>query len=256
MHAMVRRPMTEFLGYKMCLIMALCGLCSLSQAAPVNGSFESGDFSGWQLEIPRGLSQRQPHYRPAGGAQAVSSWGQHFDLTAPGLLPANGDYFAALNTAADASFTGQRTYHLALSQLFWLSKGDIVTGWSSFYNGDCIAQDSAWVKIMDVHGMEIASPWHELSGSMNSGDPASTPYRSFTPWIRWEWQAPAEGSYVLSLGMTTSGDDTAASFGFFDDLCVQAAASAVPEPTSVSLLVLGVFVLANVRRAQTGLRIK
>lgn len=228
---------------KACLPIAMCSLCAAVQAAPVNGSFDGADFSGWQLDIPTGVSQSHPRYRPAGGAQVVASWGQQISLP-PHRTASSGRYFAALNTADNACFIGHRTYHLTLNQSLWLDAGDVISGWASFYNGDIFAQDSAWVRILDAHGLEIASPWRETSGAMSGSDPNSTPYRTLTPWTRWEWQSPADGNYIVSLGMTTSGDDNAASFGFFEDLCVHAAANPVPEPTSLSLILLGAMALA------------
>jgi hypothetical protein len=241
--------MTGILFKKLGVILALCGFGGLAHTTPVNSSFESGDFSGWQLTMPHGVSQHQPRNRPAGTAQVAPVWGQQFSLRPP-RSPVDGSYLAILGTAEDAFFSGQRTYNLSLSQSLWLNAGDTVSGWSSFYNGDCAPQDSAWVDILDVNGIELASPWREYSGGMSLSDPNTTPYHTATPWTEWHWQAPAAGKYTLSLGMTTSGDDNAASFGFFDNLCVQATTNPVPEPSSVSLVLIGAFLFVRLRRNQ------
>jgi hypothetical protein len=60
--------MTGCLFKKFGVVIALGCLGRMAHAAPVDGSFESGDFSGRQVAISRGVSQHQPRNRPAGTA--------------------------------------------------------------------------------------------------------------------------------------------------------------------------------------------
>ena len=217
-----------------------------SLATMLNLGFESGDFQNWRLNIPRGNSEMSSRSQPAGTAQTVSSWIQQ-----PGLsqlrAAVEGNTFAALGTLADGRFTGNRTYNITLSRTIHLRAGETISGSAFFYNGDTIAQDSAWVKILDEEGCAIAQPWFEVSGR----SPTSTNYHAPSPWTSWSWQAPTESTFSLILGMTTGGDNNMPSYGFFDDICVKAATSSispVPEPSSLSLLALGAAGLAALRR--------
>ena len=161
-----------------------------------------------------------------------------------------GNSFAALGSLADGRFTGNRTYNITLSRSIHLLAGESISGSAFFYNGDVIAQDSAWVKILNEDGVAIAQPWFEISGSSHSSAFNSTGYRTSSPWTSWSWEAPAESDFSLILGVTTSGDNNMPSYGFFDDICVKAstiAISPVPEPSSLSLIALGAAGLAALR---------
>lgn len=225
------------------------GVPSPAASVPVNGSFESSSFSGWQLDIASGQSYSQRGYRPAGTANVVSSWGQQVGLN-PTRTAIDGNKFAVLGTQAGGNFTGHRAYNISLQQELSLTAGTRLSGWSFFFNGDNAAQDSAWVKILDETGALIATPWLEKSGCVPASDFNSTPYRSATPWTPWFWQAPESGSYTLSFGVTTADDNNYASYGFFDGLLVSPAALPVPEPSALALVTLGAAGLLRQRRAK------
>ncbi len=212
----------------------------------VNGSFESGNFRGWTLNNPRGLSVFQPRHRAAGIADVVSSWGRQVGLS-PVRHAMDGRFFAALGSLADDDFVGNGNYNITLKQTLALGAGDTVSGWSFFYNGDYEPQDCAWVRIFAPSGQEVANPWHEWSGGLIAGESSSTPHRSATPWTQWQWETPADGLYTVTLGMSTRGDDNCASYGFFDDICVQASCPVVPEPSTLALWATGALLLAGRR---------
>ena len=161
-----------------------------------------------------------------------------------------GNYFAALGSLENGRFTGNRTYNITLTRQIHLVPGETLIGSAFFYNGDYVSQDSAWVNILDHNGEYIARPWFESSGGARPTDPNSTPYATATPWTEWSWQAPEENIYTLSLGITTKGDNILASYGFFDDIVIQAATSItpVPEPSSLALVVIGAAGIAAIRR--------
>ncbi|MGC3959054.1 MAG: PEP-CTERM sorting domain-containing protein [Verrucomicrobiota bacterium] len=233
--------------------MMLPELALLTNAAPINGSFESGSFSGWQLGIATGQSYSQRGYRAAGTASVVSSWGQPDGFPSP-RYATDGNRFAMLGTQANGNFTGHRTYDISLHQELSLTAGTILSGWSFFFNGDNQTQDSAWVKILDEAGETIATPWLEKSGCAPGNNPATTAYRSASPWTPWSWQTPANGSYTLSFGMTTADDNNFASYGFFDGFLVTPPTLPVPEPTTLTLVVLGAAGLWQHRRTTTPTR--
>jgi hypothetical protein len=218
-------------------------------SAPTNGSFEAGGFAGWSLKTSQGSSSYQMQSQTAGTASNHSFWEPPTSLN-PSYSAIGSSKFALLGTLARGNFAGQRTYHISLSQQFDLNQGDIVTGWSFFFNGDYEAQDSAWVKLLDSNGSLLATPWRENSGSQPDRDFNSIPYQTGTPWTQWSWQAPDSGLYTLSLGMTTSEDNNFASYGGFDHIFVTPfnAPIAVPEPTTTALLIIGAAFAAQLRR--------
>jgi len=229
--------------------MTTCGVLTSDAAAPANGSFEAGGFAGWSLQISRGNSSYEERNLAAGTAHKFSVWQPPTPLN-PSYAAIDQSQFALLGTLAGGNFASHRSYHISLSQQIDLNQGDIVSGWSFFFNGDYEAQDSAWVSFRAADGNVVATPWRENSGSQAARDFNSTPYQTATPWTQWSWQAPETGSYTLSLGMTTSEDNNFASYGGFDDIFVTPlnVPAVVPEPTAAGLLALGAAVGARLRR--------
>lgn len=229
--------------------MTTCGALTSGAVAPANGSFEAGSFAGWSLQISRGNSSYEERNLAAGTAHKFSAW-QPPSSTAPSYGAIDQNQFALLGTLAGGNFASHRSYNISLSQQFDLNQGDIVSGWSFFFNGDYEAQDSAWVKFHAGDGSVVATPWRENSGSQAARDFNSTPYQTATPWTQWSWQAPETGIYTLSLGMTTSDDNNFASYGGFDHIFVTPlnAPAVVPEPTAAVLIALGAALVAPLRR--------
>ncbi len=234
--------------WPICLCSLLAGsVFSVSARAELaNGGFEMGNFSGWNLELSRVASTYRLGKIPVGTAQVVSASTQ---LVLPTFArPARGgNFFAALRTLDRESFPSHRTFSITLSQQLVLEEHDTVSGWASFLNGDYEPQDCAWVKIFDLTGHEVANPWRECSGLLNGVASNSAPYLSATPWTHWQWEAPADGLYTVSLGVTASGNNNFSSYGFFDDLCVQSPNPVVPEPSALALWATGALLLAGRR---------
>jgi hypothetical protein len=230
------------LGFGACI--AVLGTASASAGDLVNGSFEFMNFYGWKVDLGQGTSATAPYTRTAGSAAAVASWTDPVGSAAL-TMPETGLRFAALHTRPNANFTGDATYNITLSQEIALNQGDLVSGWSSFYNGDFEPQDSAWVKIFDQGGNQIATPWQAISGGQMNVTPSLTP--SPSNWTLWEWQTPTSGSYTIQIGMTTGGNNNNSSYGFFDGLMVQPATS-VPEPSVLALAAVGTILFTARRR--------
>jgi hypothetical protein len=211
----------------------LLGVVTSSLAAPVNLSFESGDFSGWSVTNPVGVSEFDGVI-PAGSTQIVSTWpwGGARD-------PIDGFLMCAVGTGNSWFLPGQGNFDIDVHQTFSLESGTMISGSAFFYNGDFAAQDAAWVRILDGAGNILAVPWAQRSGSTNS-----TAFQTASSWTSWEWVAPTNGTYTLALGVSTSGDNRFATFGVHDGI-------RVPEPSSLVLLVAGVgAVVARQRRGR------
>ncbi len=212
-----------------------------AQTGIVNGTFESWNLIGWTLQADLGERATEPFTRPAGAARTVASWGEPFGLS-PALGPVQGFRFLSLSTRANANFISAGPYDIFLNQTLSLNQGEIVSGWSYFFNGDVEPLDSAWVRIRDDQNNVVGAPWLETSGL-----PLTTTANAPVPggWTQWQWAVPTTGTYSIQLGMSTSGANNNASYGFFDGLTVQAAP--IPEPTSMVLAMLGGMALVVLR---------
>lgn len=212
----------------------------------INGGFESSNWSGWIVDIPWGVSEFPPFDRPAGSAEVVSEF-NFYDINigeAARILPASGDYFLSLATG-DEWFTGNEplgSVQITARQSMILNKGDKISGWVSFYNGDYEAQDTGWIVIEDETGDARIKIWEEYSGS------SAIPYTSATPWAYWEWIAPSSDMFTVTFGVSTGGDNRFTTQAFHDDLCV----TPVPEPPTIKLLGLGLAVLVFISRKNPG----
>jgi hypothetical protein len=221
----------------------LAGTSPLEAAGVSNGSFESGSFYSWQVNVSQYFSGGVRDYRAAGSSQIIPAANENFGL-AETVTPVLGNRFAALGSLADGNFTETRTYQISLSQTFTLNAGDCLSGWAAFFNGDLRPQDRAWVKIFDTTGTLLATPWQQESGLHSE----RTPFGSVSEWTEWHWQALSSASYILRLGLTTEADNTEASYGFFDGILVSPAAIPVPEPSAAALLGLSALALITRRR--------
>lgn len=188
-----------------------------------NGSFETGNTTGWQVDIDRGYSGIFiPHERPAGTVTVVNSF--NFGGT---KLAYEGQYFAQVCTGNEW-FDGQGTYDITASQTVLLHKGDTVTGAASYYNGDFEPQDTVWVKIFDRSGNLKATPYIDFSGNSEPGDNNSVPYNHISDWTTWQWTATKTGIYTVKLGATTFGDNRFATCGFHDAISIVPAGKKKP----------------------------
>lgn len=232
------------IGVSVCI--GLAAATQTSTAGLVNGSFELWTLRGWSTELPSGTSADEPFDRTAGHIRLVDSWGDKVGF-APERFAHDGYRFAQLSTRGSADFIGDETYNLSLSQSLQLDQGQALSGWSFFYNGDVTPQDSAWVRVFDQLGNEMATPWHEGLGSPSVSSIAPL---TAGDWTQWTWEAPESGLYTFRLGMTTSGNNNGSSYACFDGLTVHTA-TPVPEPGALALAALGAVLLIGIRRLRT-----
>lgn len=212
----------------------------------VNGGFETGDTSGWTVNIPTDFSIDQGGNFLVGVVEATAdfsitnnvSFGTKIDHFA-------GDYALAVATHKSAYSNTGDTFDITASQSFDLQLGDSLSGWAAWYNGDYAHQDTVWVRILDSEGTVIDTPWSRLSG----GDAIDgVEYLDASPWTQWNWISPDAGTYTLVLGATTFGDNRFATVGVHDGISL----TAVPEPATFAaafgLLALGVVAIRRLRK--------
>jgi hypothetical protein len=216
----------------------------VSSAALVNGSFESWNLVGWNFYSDVGNRATEPCTRSAGAAQTSGVWGETVGLI-PAQTPYAGNRFLLMHTRPDANFLGDDNYDLFVSQNFSLNPGEAIYGWASFLDRDVAQLDSAWVRILDQDQNIIATPWVGLPSNLAQ---ASAP--TSLDWTLWQWEALTGGSYTLQMGMSTSGANNHASYALFDGIGI-GDASAVPEPSSMVLGLLGGISLLVLRRRQS-----
>ena len=209
------------------------GAGSLQATSIVNGEFDDRLW-GWDFFLPTDESQFGAQIVPAGVIRIGPSYDppEYYDAD---LVPHNGSYLI-VGTGDIYSVRGGEK-NITVSQSVQLDKGDILSGWSAFYNGDFELQDSAWVRISS--GAQTNTLWHESSGYIATG--ASVDYDGTTPWTHWQWTAPLEDIYTVTLGATTFGDNAFSSVGFHDSIEVLYAR--VPETGGWVCLLIGVLSL-------------
>jgi hypothetical protein len=223
--------------------MVLLGVAGMARAGIYNGSFESWDLVGWNLQVDEGLRALAPLARSAGNARTVSTWGEAQGFSTA-QTPVSGGRFLALSTRANANFLGNDTYDIVVSQTFALTQGEGLSGWSFFFSKDSEPLDSVWVRVLGGGQQSLGTIWTQTSGS-----PGQTLAPTIPAWQQWHWFAPSSGEYTLQLGMTTSGANNGASYGGFDGITITA--QAVPEPTAMVLGILGGGAFLMLRQRNT-----
>jgi len=159
-------------------------------ASVVNGSFETGDLTGWSTDIPA-----------EGFIEVISA--------ADTNTPKDGAKFAHLKTNGPGSFT-------TLSQSVTLSTGDEISGYAYFFDGEegpggCGFNDSAEVT---VGGTTVFSA--------NSCDTGTV------PWTLWSHTFGAAGTFLIEAKITNGGDSFVDSFMGLDDVALSSSPDTPP----------------------------
>jgi hypothetical protein len=185
-----------------------------------NPSFETGDFSDWNLTIP-----------PDGSAQVVTS---HAGDTIT-YYPRDGSYFALLKTDGPGSYT-------IATQDVNLTAGEKIFGSAAFDARDSLPyNDSASVRILQG-AVEVAVPWYaDVNQCGDYGD---------CPWTYWEWTAPASGLYTLELRVTNADDSGLDSYALFDGWSAILVPALTPIGVLFFIMVLSLIALFMFRKSR------
>jgi hypothetical protein len=168
----------------------------------VNGGFELGAFTGWNVTIPQG-----------GTAQVVTSFGTY--------LPAEGQYFTLLQN-------GQKDIYTMVSQPFTVEGvGSVIRGWAFFKTVDYLPfNDDCKVEITLYSGGQPVK-------TLFQSDVATVGTGGGTPWTFWSY-AIAPGTYTIQGGVVNRGDSAVASYLGLDGVSIISSAQEGPHrPSSV-----------------------
>lgn len=201
-----------------------------AQAAVTNGSFETGDLTGWSWIIPEGASIDvvTGHADPEG--TGTTSW-----------APTDGSYFALLKTDGPGSLTRlYQSYSMTPGvpltfDYFWDSRD-----FKPFY-------DTASMSVYSGAGLEGPLVVEFTLGSIST-DPED--YWG-TPWSSVSLSLATAGLYTVVFEVRNSLDGIMDSYLGIDNVFLAQAAQGVPEPGAILLGAIGVGLVGWLRRRRT-----
>ncbi len=229
------KKITVSIFFSLSLLLSGSGLAN---ATLINPSFENG-LDGWRID-----SILEPDYSCASAipGSVVSTTGHASDLGSR-YAPVDGARIAVVSGGRERAASSSSSFPTILSQETHLGAGDMVSGWAAFDARDFYfaegPNDYAFVRI---GGDWI---WRESVESLAAGclpGECSEGRGPDGPWTYWEWSAPADGTYTLSLGSVNSPDPLVDSYALFDRIAI----TPIPEPATIILLTLGLAGVATV----------
>lgn len=173
----------------------------------INGGFETGDFTGWNVSIA-----------PGGAAQVVNVF--NFTVPSPGNYVAKeGTYFALLTN-------GQQDVFTIVSQPFYCGTGSVISGWAFFKTVDYLPYtDEGMVEITLFKGDDvIATLFHESIPSVGS--------YGGTPWTYWSYALPVDAEYTIQAKVVNRLDSAIPSYLGLDGVSIRTVAPTPEKPRS------------------------
>ena len=261
--------------FVMAVILVSLLLSNLVYAEVINGSFETGDLTGWEFSLTF-TSEYSWSYWDAGGAQQTSTppFTTSEMLAAysrpPAVVtsnnaysynvyfPVDGNYFLKL-TNYEGPLTIMLknrppddpdpspivyTYHtgsmLKMTQNVFMYKGQTLSGWAAYFTTDWFAHfDPAWISISNEITSELLWYKDSTTGVIRKDMGGYFSDSAYSDWQYWNWTAPSTGLYKLAFNM--AGDDEEWAQIYVDGI-------RVPEPSTMLLLGFGLVGLAGFSR--------
>lgn len=209
----------------------------MGNAAILNSSFETGDFSQWEITGQATVEDASFGAEPSEGTyQAVLETLQ--DTT--NISGANLESFLGLS---GGSLTNSGvTEGSAIKQTFVANAGDVLTFQWNFLT-DLDPSESNYDDFAFFTLSDRLNPLADTSNATNTN--FFTRLAKETGYQSSSYKIMTAGTYVLGFGVVDVGDSTVNSALLVDKIKLSNASTSVPEPTSTfSLLALGVLGLS------------
>lgn len=192
------------------LISALfLGISQRANASFLNFGFETGDISNWNPVIFDGQ------------IDVVSS---HTGSMGTVYTPKEGSYFLRIKG-------GFGNIYNSVVQTSHFTQGTVISGWAAYDHNDFNNQeDDGFVGIgnFQVGGSTV---WARSLSSVGAGGD--------DPWTRWTYTVPETGEYQIQLAVRNTFDSNGSPYALFDADPIRVDVPTIPEPSSLSLMGLG-----------------
>jgi hypothetical protein len=198
-----------------------------AQAAVTNGSFETGDLTGWSATIPTGASIDIVTSHSDPGGTGVTSW-----------APTDGTYFALLKTDGPGSLT-------QLYQSYSMTPGNPLT-FDYFWDARDFKPFDDTASLTIYSGVGLAGP---LVSTLTLGSVNTDPQDYWgNPWQTASLYLASAGTYTVVFEVRNSLDGIKDSYLGIDNVFLL---QTVPAPNAILLGGIGVGLVGWLRRRRT-----
>jgi hypothetical protein len=216
----------------------LIGLISVVDIQParalVNGSFETGDFTDWQVlgdtsVVSSTTTQQGANILPTEGAYMAL-------LTAGGASTSAVETFLGLASGSIAALQSNATAGSAIKQTFFATQGEVISiGWNFLANDYMPYNDFAFVSIGSATPMLLSDV--QTVGDYGYG------FNSYS------FTIPTTGNYTLGAAVFNSGDNSASS-----QLAIDVPPTPVPVPANSAVSGLLIALGSGIRSIRKQLK--